>query len=98
MKKKLESFEFVLILSIWEQILRPFYLVSKKLQSLETNLHIACEYSQSAVTSIENLRDNYEYFVSSATGLCSSWGIPVNDIVKRKIFSKAFFGDLDGDK
>jgi len=98
LKRKLESFEFVLILFIWEQILRPFYLVSKKMQSIETNLHVACEYLQSAVTSIENLRDNYECLVNSATDLCNSWGIPVNNITKRKIFSKTFFGDLDGDK
>ncbi|KAL4098227.1 hypothetical protein QTP88_022871 [Uroleucon formosanum] len=98
LKKKLESFEFVLIIFIWEQILRPFYLVSKKMQSIETNLHIACEYLQLAVTSIENLRDNYECLVNSATDFCNSWGIPVNNITKRKVFSKTFFGDLDGDK
>ncbi|XP_025207826.1 52 kDa repressor of the inhibitor of the protein kinase-like [Melanaphis sacchari] len=72
--------------------------ISKKMQSIETNLHIACEYLQSAVTSIENLRDNYECLVNSATDLCNSWGIPVNNITKRKVFSKTFFGDLDGDK
>ncbi|KAE9545265.1 hypothetical protein AGLY_000808 [Aphis glycines] len=57
-----------------EQILRPFYIVSKKMQSIETNLHI------------------------TSTDLCNSWGIPVNNITKRKVFSKTFFGDLDGDK
>ncbi len=61
------------------------------MQSIETNLHITCEYLQSAITSIENLRDKYECLVNSATDLCNSWGIPVNNITKRKVFSKTFF-------
>jgi hypothetical protein len=47
---------------------------------------------------MQNLRDKYNDIVQSATDLCHSWGIPVNSIIKRKIFSKNFFGDLDDDK
>jgi len=98
LKKKLESFEFVLILTIWEQILRPFYVVSKKLQSVDSNLHNACECLQSAITIIQNLRENYEELVTSATHLCNSWGISVNNNHRRQVYSKKFFGDLDGDR
>jgi len=90
LKKKLESFEFVLILTIWEQILRPFYVVSKKLQSVDSNLHNACECLRSAITIIQNLRENYRELVTSVTHLCNSqW---------RQVYSKHFFGDLDGDR
>jgi len=52
LKKKLKSFEFVLILTIWKQILKPFYVVFKKLQSVDSNLHNACKYLQPAITII----------------------------------------------
>jgi len=61
------------------------------MQSIETNLYTACDYLESAVTSIENLRDKYECLVNSATDLCNSWDIPVNNITKRKVFSKTNF-------
>ncbi|CAI6374849.1 unnamed protein product [Macrosiphum euphorbiae] len=42
LKKKLESFEFVLILTIWEHILRPFYMVDgdKRQDITEENLRV----------------------------------------------------------
>jgi len=98
LKKKLESFEFVLILTIWEQILRPFYVVSKKLQSVDPNLHNACKCLRSAITIIQNLRENDEELVTSATHLCNSWRISVNNNQRRQVYSKHFFGDLDGDR
>lgn len=82
----LESFEFVLILTIWEQILRPFYVVSKKLQSVDSNLHNTCEYLQSAITIIQHLRENNcEELVISATHLCNSRGISVNNDQRRQV-------------
>jgi len=42
-KNKIGSFEFILLLTIWENILRPLYTVSKLLQSPNTTLHQACE-------------------------------------------------------
>ena len=98
LKKKLESFEFVLILTIWEHILRPLYMVSKKLQSIDSNLDNACECLKSAISIIQNLREKYEELVASATNLCNSWGISVNNNQLRRIYSKIFYGDLDGDK
>lgn len=98
LKKKLESFEFVLILTIWEHILRPFYMVSKKLQSIDSNLDNACECLKSAISIIQNLREKYEELVASATNLCNSWGISVNNNQHRRIYSKNVYGDLDGDK
>lgn len=72
--------------------------MSKKLQLVDANLHLVCGYLQSAISSIEHLRDKYNDLVNATTDLCYSWGIPVHCIIKRKIFSKHFFGDLDGDK
>lgn len=96
-KKKIESHEFVLLLIIWENILRSFNLVSKKLQSIDTHLHSACNYLKEATSSITNLREKYEEFIDSANILCNGWGIPIQSTVRRRIYSKRFFDDVDGD-
>ncbi|XP_060846259.1 zinc finger MYM-type protein 1-like [Rhopalosiphum padi] len=98
LKKKIESYEFVLLLTIWENILRSFNLVSKKLQSSNIHLHSACNYLKEATSSITNLRDKYEEFVNSSNILCNQWGIPIQSIVRRRIYSKRFFDDVDGDR
>lgn len=43
LKKKIESAEFVLLLCVWEKILKSLFVVSKILQSVNTNLQQACE-------------------------------------------------------
>ncbi|KAF0705425.1 zinc finger MYM-type protein 1-like [Aphis craccivora] len=48
LKKKLESVEFVLLLCLWEYILRPLHVVSKTLQNPHTNLHSACRNLKNA--------------------------------------------------
>lgn len=45
-----------------------------------------------------NLRNQYEALVSSATDQCNKWGIPIQPTIHRRVYSKRFFGDVDGDR
>jgi len=69
---------FVVLLTIWKNILRSFNLVSKKLQSSNIHLHNAYNYLKEATSSITNLRDKYEEFVNSSNIVCNGWGYRFN--------------------
>lgn len=99
LKKKLESVEFVLLLCLWEHILRPLHIVSKTLQNPHTNLHSACKNLKNATEVIQNLRNNYEITIlSECKHLCVKWGISTNFYVKRQIFAIRHFDEVDGDR
>lgn len=98
LKKKIESFEFILLLTMWEIILRNFHFVSKKLQSTNTNLHDACTYLKQVISSIIIMRDKYEELVVSASDQCNKWNIPIQKIIHRRVYSKRVFDDVDGDR
>jgi hypothetical protein len=42
----MQSFEFVLLIIIWENVLKPLFVVSKMLQSSQTTIHLANEFLQ----------------------------------------------------
>jgi len=53
LKKKLESVEFVILLIIWEKILKSLFIVSKFLQSININLQQACKQLEKSYIEIE---------------------------------------------
>lgn len=59
-RKKIELFEFILLLKIWENILRNFHFVSKILQRTDINLHDTCDFFNQDTSSIINLKNRYE--------------------------------------
>ncbi|KAL4132018.1 hypothetical protein QTP88_009239 [Uroleucon formosanum] len=67
------------------------------LQSPQTNLHKACDLLQGTILSIEKMRDGYDEHVS-AIGLCHKWGISTTKSTTRKIYSKKYCGEIQGDK
>ncbi|KAF0709878.1 zinc finger MYM-type protein 1-like, partial [Aphis craccivora] len=83
LKKKLESAEFVLILSFWERILRSLNVVSKTLQLINFNIEFAVIQLDSAIEDLTNLRANYNNIVEDAKNLCVLWKIPFNFNCKR---------------
>lgn len=95
LKNKIESFEFVLLLTIWENILRLLYSVSKLLQSPNTTLHQACELLENCVRSIKSLRTNYDEIVASSKILCSKWGISTQPKSHRRVFAKKYFDEIN---
>ncbi|KAL4097421.1 hypothetical protein QTP88_022204 [Uroleucon formosanum] len=99
LKKKLESVEFVLLLCLWEHILRPLHVVSKILQNPNTNLHSACRNLKNAKEVIQNLRNYYEITIlSECKHLCVKLGISMNFHVRRQKSAVKHFDEVEGDR
>lgn len=98
LKKKLESVEFVFLLCLWEEILKPLHGVSKSLQKKDTNLHNACENLKQATSKIKELRNNYHTLMETAKFMCTKWGIPQEFHVQRLKFGRRYFDEVDGDR
>lgn len=98
LKRKLESVEFVFLLCLWEQILKPLHGVSKSLQKKDTNLHNACENLQQATNLIKNIRNNYDSLMETAKNMCTKWGIPHEFHVQRLKLGIRHFDEVDGDR
>lgn len=59
----MESFEFVLMLTLWEKVLRSLYGTSKTLQQYDIDLQVARNRLNDSFSSIQNLRDDYNNIV-----------------------------------
>jgi len=46
----------------------------------------------------EKFKYQYEALVSSATDQCNKWGIPIKPTIHRRVYSKRFFGEVNGDR
>ncbi|XP_025422934.1 uncharacterized protein LOC112692474 [Sipha flava] len=90
LQKKMESFQFVLMLSVWENILRPLHGVSKMLQR-DMNLQNARDRLKNVYYLINELRNNYEDIVNNAKSLCLRWRLPVTYTEPRQIYAKKTF-------
>lgn len=78
LKNSMESFEFVLMICLWENILRSTQCVSKMLQSQKMNIQSACTFLDQAYQSISNLRDNFKDILNTAELICTKWNIPTD--------------------
>jgi len=97
-KNSMESFEFVLMICLWENILRYTQCVSKMLQSQNINIQSACTFLDQAYQSISNLRDNFKDILNTAELICSKWNISTDFKTKRQAFAKHYFDEVDGDR
>ncbi|KAL4083682.1 hypothetical protein QTP88_028998 [Uroleucon formosanum] len=98
LKKKLENIEFVLLLCLWENILRPLYGVSHSLQRKNTNLHNACQHLYEANCIIQNLRNEYDDLILTSHNMCDKWGISKDYHEVRSKFAIRHFDEVDGDR
>ena len=71
----MDSVEFILLLCLWERVLRSMQRVSKVLQSVDINIQTSCGLLKQAIGSLSELRQNYNDIVNIANDLCSKWGI-----------------------
>ncbi|KAE9522907.1 hypothetical protein AGLY_016718 [Aphis glycines] len=76
-KKKMLLFQFMLILCVWENILRPLHGVSKILQQKNMDLQNARDRLKDVYNLISELRNNYDNIVSNDKSLCLKWGLPI---------------------
>jgi len=70
-RSKLDSVELVLLLCLWERVLRSMQGVSKVLQSVDINTQTSCGFLEQAIGSLSGLRQNYNDIVNIANDLCS---------------------------
>jgi len=97
LKKKLESSEFILILCLWENILRILNVVSKLLQGVNYSIEMASTLMNQSISQINELRKNYDGILSKSKELCAKWNITVPFHLVRKQFANKRFDDFDGD-
>lgn len=97
LKKKLESSEFILILCLWENILRILNVVSKLLQGVNYSIEMASTLMNQSISQINELRNNYDGILSKSKELCTKWNITVPFHLVRKQFANKRFDDFDGD-
>jgi len=98
LKKKMESMEFVFLLCLWENILKPLHGISKSMQKKNTNLFNACKNLEEATNFITRLRCDYENVLLTTKNLCKSWDIPTNYRTERTRFAIKHFDEIDGDR
>lgn len=98
LKKKIEHFQFVLMLYLWERVLQPSHGVSKLLQQRNMDLHNVRDRLAESFSSIQNLRNDYINIVKYAKDLCIKWDIPLNSSQTRQRLVKKFFDEVDGDR
>ncbi|KAL4153274.1 hypothetical protein QTP88_001107 [Uroleucon formosanum] len=97
LKKQIENREFVLILCLWEPILRALQGISKPLQNVNITLDQASNMLRNAVQTTQKLRNSFEDILKNASELCLKWGISTSFFNKRNIFAKKHYDELDGD-
>jgi len=78
LKNKMESSEFVLILYIWENILRYLNTVSKILQSKDISLENASMLLDKAIQNMQHMRNDYSIMYLESKRLCDEWGIDIS--------------------
>ncbi|XP_029342327.1 uncharacterized protein LOC115033620 [Acyrthosiphon pisum] len=83
---------------MWEQILRSLRIVSKRLQNINKDLEAASNMIQMAVTSTQDIRDNYQHILNISKELYKKWNIPVTYPNERKKQAVKYFDEIYGDR
>jgi len=73
LKEKMDSFDFVLFIVMWERILRAINSTSKELQSPKVDLSVASRLMNCSISDIELLRNSWESVKMTASALAGSW-------------------------
>ncbi|XP_042308882.1 zinc finger MYM-type protein 1-like isoform X2 [Sceloporus undulatus] len=98
LRKTLESFSFVLLLTIQCKILGEINNASKSLQSESVDLMTAYGLLGEALLKVTELRWSFEEVVSEAEKVCSKWGITHEFIDQRAQKVKEHFDALYEDQ
>lgn len=77
LKKRLESFSFVLLLTVQCKILGEINIASKSLQTESIDLMTAYDLLGNALLKVTELRWSFEEVCSEAEEVCSKWGITI---------------------
>ena len=86
LRKKMESYEFIVFIVFWERILRAFNNTSRELQSPKMDLSAASRLLNITKKELQNLRDNYQSVLDTASAIALSWNITPSFKHSRRYF------------
>lgn len=95
--ERITSFEFVVLLILWEQILRCIYAVSKQLQSKSVNLSTATVLLKDALDFVSQLRSKFDDVCFAAESTATKWGAETTFKDTRIRTTKRLFEELSND-
>ncbi len=86
LRKKMESYEFIVFIVFWERILRAFHNTSRELQSPKMDLSSASRLLNITKNELQYLRDNYQSVLDTASAIALSWNITPSFQQSRRYF------------
>lgn len=97
-EKKMKFFEFVLMLCLWERVLRSLHGTSQTLQQHDLDSQVARNRLNDLFSSIQNLRDDYTNNVKYAKEMCKKQGVSLDVVQTRERLATKYFDAVDGDR
>jgi len=91
--KKMEFFQFIIVLCLLERILWPLRGVSKLLQQRNMDLHNARDRLVESFS-----RNYYINIIKYANDLCTKWYITINGLKTIQRLAKKLFDEMEGDR
>ena len=91
--KKIGTLEFLLLLIIWEKILKAINLASKDLQAFDMDLGKSSSELERALHSIKEMRGQWEKILKESSILALKYGLPVSFVEKRTRRVPRFFDE-----
>ena len=86
LRKKMESYEFIVFIVFWERVLRAFNNTSREMQSPKMDLSAASRLLNTTKNELQYLRDNYQSVLDTASAIASSWNITPSFTHSRRYF------------
>lgn len=97
LKLKMNTFEFVIMLLIWEKVLTAIQIASADLQSMKMDLSKATNELERALSKIRSMRDKWDTIKMEAVKFALKVGVPVSFASKRVGRVPRFFDEFASD-
>lgn len=96
-RKHLDSFQFILMITLQNKILENISRASESVQSKSVDLHKACIFLSHASEKLQHLRRNFSEFFLEAKQLALTWNISCELKQKRRRTVKRYFDEIASD-
>ena len=97
LRKRIENFNFIVCMIIWEQVLTALYRVSQKLKKLSIDLSASVRLLSVAQDELKYFRNSWESVLMTASFMSSTWGIQPLFAETRLRKTKRFYDELSTD-
>ncbi len=98
LRKKIETFEFLVFLVFWERLLLVIDRASRELQSSEMDLGRAAILLRMAMKDLEFLRSDWKSITLTASAIAINWKVEARFVEKRAWKIKKFYDELSNDE